>query len=197
MKNLLLIVILIGLISCSFHRNRNESPAVDFYGAELNELNLEGLKWRFPSSAAKTVIYRDSYIGNFTHYYSPEILNPEVVLVPQVTCYSAGLDFPEEEYEKHRYHVRCRYYEVHRYFVGQPRQFYEVGHNVPGGVAQRIASSWYTLNTEGGYISYISRTKGNYYVHVGGEGCTRSDKVVFTKNEHVIFEDSGFASVCS
>ncbi len=197
MRNLLLILVLIALVSCSFHRVRNESSTVDLYGVELYKFNVEGLREKFPGVVGKTVIYRDSYIGNFTQYYSPEVLTSRVVLVPQVTCYSAGLDFPEEEYEKHSNHVRCRYYEVHRYFVDQPYRFYEIQGNVSEDVARKIASSWYALHSGDRYISYITRSNGNYYVHVGGEGCTRADKVVFTENGHLKFEDSGFVSVCS
>src|SRR5690349_15906125 len=131
MQRLLLNMLFVFIITaCSIHRERNTSNYLDFYGSDTYSPEIHKFESAFKNLKDKRVLYSDSYIGNFTLYYSPGVLDNDTVIVPHVSCYSASLDFPEENAEEHKNHNKCRYYEVVKYYSEKPEYFFEIEGNM-------------------------------------------------------------------
>ncbi|HEX5055393.1 MAG TPA: hypothetical protein VFX02_02740 [Gammaproteobacteria bacterium] len=142
------------------------------------------------------MLYEDSYIGNFTLYYTPDVVDPSKVLVPQVTCYSADLDLDEASVKPYPV-MRCSYYEVIRYYAGQPEYFYEIaGGGVNRLLAYRVALAWYTRSDKGAHIKTISWKKGALSIFSSGGACSTGETVEFGPNQEIIFKEQDVV-ICS
>jgi hypothetical protein len=87
MQRYLLNIIFIFIVSgCSIHRERNVSERLDFYGSDLYSLDIHKLESSFENLKNRRILYRDSYIGNFTLYYSPDVIDADTVMVPQAAA---------------------------------------------------------------------------------------------------------------
>jgi hypothetical protein len=161
------------IAGCSIHRERNASNYLDFYGSDTYSPEVHKFESAFKNLKDRRVLYTNSYIGNFTLYYSPDILDADTVMVPHVSCYSASLDFPDENVEEHKNHNKCRYYEVVRYYSDKPEYFFEIEGKIDLDLAKKIAKYWYENANKRRHIDYISQSGANISISISGDGCLR------------------------
>lgn len=196
-KYLVIIIILFAIPGCSVHRERNISRTIDYYGVDLYNFERKTLEDSFPQIADKSIVYKDTYIGNFTLHYSPHIINEDLVMAPKITCYSAELDFPEIEYEKHRNHVRCRYSEAKNYYAVNPLHYFKIDGSIPLDIAKKIAVSWYKNKEKWEYIDYIVGDHGNFRIDYSGNACSGSYDVLVSGNDGTFEFRKNEIQICS
>ena len=199
MRAFIILFFLTLIAGCSsIHRERNISDKIDIENVNLYKIKLSKLESYFPNVIGLELIYKDNYLGNFTHYYEPRILNSNLVSVPQISCYSKKLDYPENESELHSNKIRCRYYEIQRYYTEKPHYFYELEQNISKEIVKLIVLAWYQ-QTESNqyYVSRVFKDGNEYTLFISGESCLDSVTVIYSNEKSIQFEKNSGIQVCS
>lgn len=175
------------------HWVKSGDGIIDVYGVNHYRLDENKINRILPETRGKKVIYEDEYMGNFTLYYSPVVLDQNFVIVPQVHCYVAESDLLEEALEEIEDHSKCQYTEKKKYYVNNPAHIYEIEGDISIDLARRIAGSWYDHNPRDKYIKLIGKNNdSNIVISISGGACSSwetvinksgTDEIKFTKHE--------------
>ncbi len=196
MRNLTIAFFVYGLSGCSYYIEQSGNGYVDIYGVNHYELGIDEISNLHPKTAGMGVIYKDEYFGNFTLYYQPIIQSESVVIVPQVHCYMAELDYSEELSENYKNHSRCKFSEIVNFYVEKSKFIYKLEGDINKDIAQKIALAFYVRASEYEYIDTISKENDMYFINQSGGACSTTYPVDLAENGSVLIREAEI-QVCS
>lgn len=180
---------------CALHGCATKSGSSNAREATIIEPNTAKIANAFPQVRHRKVIYKDSYVGNFTFYYSPVQIDADYVEVPEVSCYTyasgemGGLD-----------RRKCTINIARRNFAFNARYVFELGESVSIVEAKKVAFAWYEKNRDDGrYIESLYSQEGIIKISLSGGACSGS-LISVSKNhlgEYVFYKDEAAVEVCS
>ncbi len=163
----------ITFIGCTSNTGRYDGEHTIWKISGSYDPKLKNLKKFYPDLSGKKIVYKESYIGNFSLLYTPEIINEEEVKVPRVYCYDADLDLPEPtDDEEIRNQMKCRYFAETMSYAGKPEYIFKVSEESDKYEFNKVVQEWYKIYGGNIFISTISMQDGKIFIGASGGACS-------------------------
>lgn len=191
MKCFWLLTLLVGGLffsGCSIHQNKYSEGYIDLYGKDLSQIEISDLKKVFVRISDKDVVYQNDFSTDFTVSFTPQKIDEIMVRVPQITCYAAYLNFPQQDMALHMKHVKCRYDEVVKYYVEKPTYYFAIGGDMPYSNAKEIVLAWYQKEDRWDSVDYIMADQNQISISVSGGACYGGSEVFLNSNGNIEFK---------
>ncbi|GGY75017.1 hypothetical protein GCM10011613_20620 [Cellvibrio zantedeschiae] len=189
-----IIITLVSFALCACANKNSVSEYSSWKGSSAYSPKIHNFSSYYSNLKNRKVIHKESFIGNFTLYYSPTKIDENTVVVPQVHCFSAELESthpvaPTDE-------IKCKYSETIKYYAKNLAFFFNSEKAKEDSEIFNIAYKWYSQFGENQFITKIIEVENLYYIHSSGSGCAPSYRVIRNNLGDYIFEQEE-VMICS